>query len=747
MPNPVEPPPARGGRIGRLGGIAALSIGTVLAALYLFRQDLAGYAIRDFLSEAGLTSAALRVEEADLSRLVLTDIGAGPQSGVAIRRLSLAYRPAGLLERRIERVDLEGLALGVRADANGLSLGALDALPKGRSDGGGDWRIGALGLTEARIAVEGEVRATVTLEGEVVTVGEDRYRGELRLQGAAGLGDVDPADLDGTLSFSASTRAVEEADLALKLRRLFLPHLGAGDLDVAAHLKGGEARAGGRLQTPRGKIAFDLSGALPGDGDWGSARGGGTLEADLTEVALGEGDLRVSLNGRAEARFDGDTLALKALGPMELAAATPIGPLSVELVPSGAPTLSLEREQGRVRSLGVRIGEARVRVAGHGYGYGVREANAALAFDPVPALELRSLSLTETGPAPLIPPLGLKGEAKLEPAGLAFSAELTAAGGKARADLKGRWDRETGTGAADIEIQRLRFAPGGLQPVDLAPAMSFPLSTVTGGLSAQGSLGWQGGRIDANLEVGLEDLSLTLHNTRVQGIDGRVRFTGLAPPSTAPGQLIRIARIDAGVPLTQAEMRFQLDARRQLRIEGAEVSLLGGRVSQSKAVFDTAKQSYRGTLEVTGISLQSILDLAELEGAAATGEVGGRIPVRYEGGELTVTDATLATEAPGVLRYTPASAPAALQGQGAGMELALEALKDFRYEALSLALDGGSGRGWSSRVYLVGKNPELMEGHPFQFNINLSGDLDRVILSGLLGMTLADRIEERLKQR
>ena len=722
-------------------GAAALAVAAALVAFYFLRLDLAGYAIRDFLKETGLRSAALRVEEADLGRLVLSKIGAGPQSGIAIRRLSLAYRPAGLLERRIDRVDLEGLALAVRADSDGLSFDALDAFPRGRGNGGSEWRISALGLTDASILLDGEVRARLAIDGEVMAAGEDGYRGELQLQGTAGLGDADPAVLDGTLAFSASIAAVEEADLALNLRGLSLPRLGTLDLDASAHLKDGEVRAEGRLQAPRGKVAFDLTGALPANGDWASPRGSGTLQLELTEVAIDEADLGVSANGRAAVEIDGDTLTLRALEPIDFRTATPIGPLRVELVPSDAPELSAEHEGGRVRSVGIRVAEARITAANRTYE--MREGTATLTLDPVPALELRSLGLTETGPAPLMPPLSLTGRAKLEPATLAFNAKLAAAGGKARADLAGRWDTTRGTVEADIKLHPLRFAPGDLQPSDLAPALTLPVAEVGGGLSVEGSLGWRGGRIEPNLQVGMEDIALMLDNTRLQGIAGKIRLTGLDPPSTPPGQVIRIARIDAGVPLTKAELRFQLDARRQLRIERATVSLLGGRVSQTKAVFDTAKPSYRGTLEARGVSLQSILDLAELEGATATGQIGGRIPVVYEGGELTVTDATLATEAPGVLRY----APAALREPGEGIELALQALKNFHYEVLSLDLDGGSGRGWSGQVYLAGKNPEFMEGYPFRFNIDLSGNLDRVILSGLLGMTLADRIQDRLKQK
>lgn len=745
VPHPVEPQRASRGQAWRLIGSGALALGAVLLALYVSRLDLAGYAIRELLKEAGLTSAALRVAAVDMGRLVLADIQAGPAPGVAVRRLSLRYRPAGLLNRRIDRVDLEGLTLTLGDGADGLSLGALAALPRGRSNDGSDWTVAVLGLSDTLIALGGEIRARLTANGELVALGQDRYRGELRFGGTAGLGDGEPADLEGTLAFTASPSAVAEADLTLQVRRLTLPHLGTLELEVSAQIQEGVGRVSGRLLAPPGQVGLELAGAVPADGDWGSARARGTLDFALTDAPIEAVGLKLSAQGRAGVELDGTTLALKALEPIVLGAPSPIGPLRVELLPSDAPTLRAAHEGGRVRALDLRFAGARVGVGDRGYA--IPEGKALLTVAPVPILALSTLSLAETGPAPRIPPLSMSGEARLGPAALVFSAKVAAAGGKARADLQGRWDRSTGTGRADIQLHPLRFVPGGLQPRELAPALVLPVSEVGGGLSVRGSLGWQGGRIDPDLQVRIEDLALRVERLRLKGIAGTIRLTGLDPPTTPPGQSIRIARIDAGVPLTGAEMRFQLDNRRRLRIEEAGVSLLGGRVSQSQGVLDIARQGYRGTLELAGISLQSLLDLAELEGATATGQLGGRIPIQYEGGALSVTDGTLATEAPGVLRYAPASAPAALGASGEGLELALQALKNFHYEVLSLEMDGDSGRGWRSKVHLAGKNPEFMEGYPFRFNINLSGDLDRVILSGLLGLTLAERIQDRLKQQ
>ncbi|MBK8909500.1 MAG: YdbH domain-containing protein [Rhodospirillales bacterium] len=546
---PASEQPAPRRSVLRRAGIAALLVAVAVTALaaaaVAFRRDLAAVAIRRGLADAGVAPAALAVQEADLQRLVVTDLRIGQDRGIAVRRLGLASTPGALLEQRIDRIDVQGLDATIRLSGDGAVIEGLEALPPADDvNGSGGWTVAAIAIEDAAVTVEGPVGARLNIDGEVFAREDtDGYRGAVQFNGVVQIPADDKAEISGSLDFTTSASQVN-----------------------------------------------------------------GTL---------------------------------------------------------------------------------------------------------------------------------------------AVSARLGAADERVQADVSGAWDRDTGIGEAKVTLQPVRFAPGRLQPQVLAPSLALPVTDVNGRVAASGRLTWNGQRLRPDLRIRLDTVSMQAFGARLQDIDGAIRITGFAPLQASSMQAITIGRIEAGVPITDVQLRFDLDDGRRLHITRAAADLLGGRVDQADGWMDLEGPTYRGALDVAGLDLQALLDLAELEAATATGEVSGRIPILFEDGALGIDGGVLATEQPGVLRYTPGASPAALQpqGQGQGLGLALQALENFHYESLQIKVDGGSGRGWTSSVSISGKNPDFMEGYPFVFNINLSGDLDRVVLSGLLGVTLPDRIQDRLNQR
>jgi hypothetical protein len=58
--------------------------------------------------------------------------------------------------------------------------------------------------------------------------------------------------------------------------------------------------------------------------------------------------------------------------------------------------------------------------------------------------------------------------------------------------------------------------------------------------------------------------------------------------------------------------------------------------------------------------------------------------------------------------------------------LAMKALADFRYDNLAIEIDVGENASGAVLVRLEGANPEVLEGYPFAFNINLETDFGRL---------------------
>lgn len=198
--------------------------------------------------------------------------------------------------------------------------------------------------------------------------------------------------------------------------------------------------------------------------------------------------------------------------------------------------------------------------------------------------------------------------------------------------------------------------------------------------------------------------------------------------------------------MTDAVVRFRIDERARLAIDEARIDLLGGRFSVGPTIVDPASDRQRTTVRLTGFDMETLLAVADIDGASATGRLSGEIPIVVSTDGFSVSDARLATDSTGVLRYAPAVPPPALQGGGEGVSLMLEALKNFHYDVVGVTVDGRSGDEWSVKLHIEGKNPDFMDAYPFVFNLNLSGKLDEIIRAGLNSYELPARIGEGLSK-
>ena len=78
--------------------------------------------------------------------------------------------------------------------------------------------------------------------------------------------------------------------------------------------------------------------------------------------------------------------------------------------------------------------------------------------------------------------------------------------------------------------------------------------------------------------------------------------------------------------------------------------------------------------------------------------------------------------------------------------MALAALKNFHYDRLTLKLDREIGGETLVGLHIAGKNPDFYGGYPVEFNLNLSGKLDQILVQGLAGYRLPETIQDQLKQ-
>jgi hypothetical protein len=334
---------------------------------------------------------------------------------------------------------------------------------------------------------------------------------------------------------------------------------------------------------------------------------------------------------------------------------------------------------------------------------------------------------------------------------LRFDALLLGADGRLRAQASGRADVEARSGRAELRLDPLVFAPGGLQPAALLPAAGpllagLGVANAAGRIDARGTLVVEDGAPDLRVELALRGLGFESARVRVAGVAGALTLR--APPLRTPeGQLLSIALLDPGVPLTDGLVEFELRPDGALALRSARWGWAGGELFAEDLLLDLAAERAEARLQARALDLAALLALVGLEGLEGSGRIDGELPLVRTGEGLRVDGGVLrAGPEGGTLRYRPgASVRALAASRPDDLGLALAAFSNFRYEALEARFDGDLAGEVRIALHVRGANPELEGGRPIELNLALEARLADLVRAGLEAYRVPDAVEERLR--
>jgi hypothetical protein len=348
---------------------------------------------------------------------------------------------------------------------------------------------------------------------------------------------------------------------------------------------------------------------------------------------------------------------------------------------------------------------------------------------------------------PYVKPLRLKAVIEHYGNRLLFSGQINELTGMLVLDFDGSQHLAGGDGGVNFKLHQLRFTPKVNQPQDLFPVLRDSIDSASGMVALEGNITWVGQKLSSKLKLLTEELSLRADQLALNRVNSVVRFDGLGPLSTAPGQLVTIAMIDVGLPLTDGVISFHVEPEGSLVIERTEWRLAGGEVHADGFSIDPRSARHKFLLEIEGVDLQKLAALLKVEGLNVTGRLTGDIPVLIEEGSLIIREGLLkATPEGGTVRYNPSKVPSALRYGGERTQLMLSALENFQYKILRIKLNRRSNGDATVNLHLRGSNPDFFKGHSVEFNLNLSGQLDQMLQRGLKVYKIPETIIKRFQK-
>ncbi len=323
---------------------------------------------------------------------------------------------------------------------------------------------------------------------------------------------------------------------------------------------------------------------------------------------------------------------------------------------------------------------------------------------------------------------------------------LTGAGGGVKlGNIKLTGNFNTRNYVADLDMGPITFAPGKLQPADLFPRAKSYLRDFSGTVRLAGPIKWSKGKASAEVKLGLEGLTGDAGPVLFQNLNGVIEIDEPWPVSTQPNQQLAIEQFIAGLPMTNALVRFELHGP-VMKVEEGRLDMAGGRASIAPTEIAMNAAGQRMTLNIDQLSVSELFKIAGVAGLSGEGAISGTAPITLFPNGIIVDNAKFAADAPGVLRYDAAQAPGALGSAGSSVSMALQALSDFHYKELIVTLNRKLTGDAELGLHISGSNPSFYNGYPVEFNLNLSGKLDEVLRKGLAGYRLPSIIEERLNE-
>ncbi len=258
-------------------------------------------------------------------------------------------------------------------------------------------------------------------------------------------------------------------------------------------------------------------------------------------------------------------------------------------------------------------------------------------------------------------------------------------------------DLRTNAGSLSFATADLKFAPGGLQPVDLTDQVkSFLTSGVTGTAAFDGAFDWKGDQASSHgvLSVNIDTFAGAMGTGT--GLKGRIEFTSLAPLQTQAGQMFGLDHLQAVVPLDNFVLSTQFLGD-HIAVERADVMTPGGlvRLDPTSIPMD-GKSPIVGALAFDGLDFGKVVAASSLnETMTFEGKLTGRVPFTIIVGQVpTFQNGTVAADGPGTISIkrnsvtdisasgSVAAADKTATAAGAAPEAAFNPFQDMAFQAM-----------------------------------------------------------------
>ncbi|MFM5886432.1 MAG: YdbH domain-containing protein [Novosphingobium sp.] len=296
-------------------------------------------------------------------------------------------------------------------------------------------------------------------------------------------------------------------------------------------------------------------------------------------------------------------------------------------------------------------------------------------------------------------------------------------------------DLDTERGFADLDVPGIVFDRN-LQPTTLTALALGIIANAKGTVDGTGRIDWQSGKVTSGGRFHTDKLDFAAAFGPVTGTSGTVVFNDLLGLTTAPDQRLKFASINPGIEADDGELSFQLEAERNLVVNGATWPFLDGtlRLKPTRLTFGAADVR-RFTLEVEGIEAARFIERMGLANLSARGLFDGTLPLVFDENGGRIEGGMLVSRAPGGnVSYV---GELTYKDLGTMANFAFQTLRSIDYRRMQIAMDGelegelvtrvrfdGVTQGAGAKRNIITRQFARL---PIQFNVNIRAPFQKLV--------------------
>lgn len=237
----------------------------------------------------------------------------------------------------------------------------------------------------------------------------------------------------------------------------------------------------------------------------------------------------------------------------------------------------------------------------------------------------------------------------------------------------------------------------------------------------------------------INDMSFNFGENNIYGLNLTQKLTSFSPIKLHSNISIESVNFSSGLEITNINMSVDSGTNDVFETTTFNGELFKGKLF-SKAIKFNADGIDQSIIELKKISLTELVFYLEVAGLYADGNIDFSLPFSLKNGLIVIKDGNFKALDKGIIKYTYTDTDS-----GEEENIALKALKNFHYDSLDGTFSYNEKGLYHMKLHLLGSNPDLYDGYPVDFILNLRGELSGVFRSLFLTGNFEDAIVEQVK--